>query len=209
MGADSQDGRLVVVRQADRHGSPPGRFFQCRDRERVRSARGDADHHVVGADIGVLDARDAVLDGILRILDRFQKRAYAAGHQEHDLVVRPVEGRRQLRPVLHADASGRARADINETPAVPEFFDRSIRGCGNRGKRGSHRGHGRQLPLEKRAQNLGIRPGIQVLVAQAKVFSRHGSLLLGWGNIGPVAGAVQRSMPDCLNEPSARRRSIE
>ena len=43
------------------------------------------------------------------------------------------------------------------------------------------------------------------MVAQAKVFSRHGSLLLGWGNIGPVAGAVQRSMPDCLNEPSARR----
>ena len=65
----------------------------------------------------------------------FRTRACAAGDQVDELVVGPVEGRRQLGAVLDADAAGRAGADIDEPPAAPQTLDRFFRSRSNGGKR--------------------------------------------------------------------------
>ena len=71
-----------------------------------------------GPMFGALDSGDAFLDRVFGVLDRLHDRAFAAGDQVDQLVVGPVERRRQFRAVLHADAPRGARAHIDEPPAA-------------------------------------------------------------------------------------------
>ena len=111
------------------------RLLESRDGEGRPAARRHADHHVVGSDLRIADARDPLLDGILGVLDRLQQRPFAAGDQVDELVVRPVEGRGQFGAVLHADPARRAGPHIDEAPAAPKARHRFLGGRRDRGKR--------------------------------------------------------------------------
>ena len=139
----------------------------------VRAARRDADDHVVGADVVVADPGDAFLDRILGVLDRLHDGAGAAGDQVDHPLVGPVEGRRQLRAVLDADAAGGAGARIDEPSAPAQAPDRLFRGGGDGGEGRPDRGDRRELALIEGGKDVEARPGVEVVVAGTEMFCRH------------------------------------
>ena len=139
----------------------------------VRAARRDADDHVVGADVVVADPGDAVLDRILGVLHRLHDGAGAAGDQIDHPLVGPVEGRRQLRAVLDADAAGGAGAHIDEPSAPAQAPDRLFRGRGDGGEGRPDRGDRRELALIEGGKDVEARPGVEIVVAGTEMFCRH------------------------------------
>ena len=55
---------------------------------------------------------------VLGALDRPDHGLIAAGHQQQQALARPIEGRHQLRAVLHGEPPGGARAGVDEPPAL-------------------------------------------------------------------------------------------
>ena len=83
------------------------------------AAGGEADHHIVAADRhGASIAAAAASASSSAFSIGARQRRLAAGDQQHQALRRPVEGRRQLGAVLHADAPRGAGAGIDQ-PAAP------------------------------------------------------------------------------------------
>ena len=101
--------------------------------------------------------RDAVLDGILGVLDRLHDGACAAGDQVNHLSSGQLKVGGSSAPSWTPMRPEVPAPDIDEPPAVAQALDRIFRGGGDGGEGEADRGHRRELALEKaeRMSRLG------------------------------------------------------
>ena len=148
-------------------------FAQAGERERRRAARRDRDQRVLVADRVMAHQRGGLLGLVLGAFDRAQQRIVPAGHQQHQALGRPAEGRHQLGAVLHRKPPRRAGAGIDQAAAGAQpLLDRQ-RGAFERRARGMHRGDRGELPLEHRVEDVRRVPQVDRRIARAGAFGFH------------------------------------
>ena len=193
--------RLGIVGERDGHGARGTRRPQHADGERRGAARRDADHDVIGADPGVGDGARAFGLVVLGAFHALHQGAETAGHDEDQPVGGPVEGRRQLASVLHADAPGGARPGIDQPAAALQRRHRIVDRRGDGLERAAHGSGRRELALVHGLDHLGGGPRIEIDIARADVLGRHS---LSWLPTHTLRAAVPP--PGRARGRQARRR---
>jgi hypothetical protein len=111
---DLEQWRAGIVRQRDRYGSSDAGGAERPDSKGSSSARCNSYDDVVDTNSGV---RHGGRPGVLVILGAFDARDQRAEPTRHGIdnsVGRPAIGRRKLRPILYADATGRPCAHVDD-----------------------------------------------------------------------------------------------
>ncbi len=128
----------------------------------------------MGSDARRIHLGDGVRLVVLRALGAADQRAIAAGHREDELVVRPVEGGRQFRTVLHRDAARRAGTGIDEPSARLQSVGGVLGRARDGGEDRAHGGDGGKLALVHGLDGVERGPSVEVDIAGADVFGGHG-----------------------------------
>ena len=162
-----------IVGDCDRHRTRCARRAQGADCERRSTARGDTDYNIIGANRGVCHGLCAGLLVVFGSLSTANESVKSARHGKHDTVGRPIERRRQLATVLHADAPRRAGPGVDDPAAALQRRHGVLDGGRDRGKRTPHRSGRCKLLLEHRCNHLGRRPGIEFNVARIDLLGAH------------------------------------
>ena len=115
----------------------------------------------------------ACRDLVLGALHRAHHGLVAAGDQQQQALRRPAEGRHQLGAILDRQAAGGAGTGVDQATAVPQTrFHRQRRSLECRSGR-AHRGHGGELPLDHRIQDVRGVPDVDAGISWAWAFRFH------------------------------------
>src|SRR5262249_54369535 len=105
---------------------------------------------------------------------RLKQGVPAPGNEQEQPLLRPTEGRNELRAVLDRKPAGGSSADINE-PAAPS---QALRGGQGRFQKreagGADRSHRRELAFDQRLGDVQRRPNVDVRISWARAFGVHG-----------------------------------
>src|SRR5262245_63587482 len=91
---------------------------EARQGERRGTARSDRDDNVGGADFVLLGKPGSLIDRVLGAFHRLQQGVPAAGYEKEQPLLRPAEGRNELRPVLDGQPARGPGADVDQPTAV-------------------------------------------------------------------------------------------
>jgi len=129
---------IGVARQADRQSSDLAGVAQAADHVGRAAAGGDAHHGVVAAEVNPLQILDSHFRTILRTFDRSGQRRRAAGDQADHLPRPRIERRRAFAGIQHAQPSGGAGAQVNQTSATAQAFGDPVERLGDGGGDTAH-----------------------------------------------------------------------
>lgn len=168
-----QERRRRVVGNPDRQRATFFGTAQARKRERRRAAGGDGDERIEGANVVLLHELARVSGLILSAFGGTEQRLLAAGHQQQELLLRPIESGNQFRAVLNRQPPRRAGAGIDQPAALPQPH---LDGCRRPVDAAEHRpdrGDGGHLTLDQGVENVARFPEVDVRIAWTGAFGLH------------------------------------